>query len=62
LTGTWVDITTFGIYKQEYAHLQPKDFLFGRRNMESGFKGVELRNLDQFKVGTKIFEIQLINI
>lgn len=36
-----------------------KDELESRAKSQFGFKGVELRHSDQFKVGTKIFEIDL---
>ena len=68
LTGTWMDITTLDgkeINNQninKYLKTQKKDLMKNRINNQFGFKGVEIIHSDQFKLGTKIFKIELINM
>lgn len=51
LTGTWVDIATI------QTQTKIKDNLEQRNHQKFDFKGIELDEKDQFKVGSKIFEI-----
>ena len=56
LTGTWVDISSIK-GQEKFSDEINKDLLEKRIHMKFDFKGIELKEKDQFKVGSKIFEI-----